>query len=344
MRRESRKLEARRGTISVGELADEPIGKDSRASAVSPAALTAVLVAICLSGCAQTTVRASGTQADIQEPLGWRAPVFAEYVVAMHRRIHKLFTLGFLADIDARKDPAYADQSSWTQLEIAVKADGSIERVAVLRRSGLVAFDVAAIISVLAAAPFAPPPQTIASADGRVYVDWQFHRDERACGAFGADPHIYRVVGRKTRDDLAESVAKARARLTQRRQSDQSEARVTVYGWFAAYLRRDQAWLAGLSAVPFTTEGEVIALDAATLKKFYGDMVAAKPTGDRVLNGINVLTPSDIRNQLGNLPPGGESPDMLYAVGHVSGEELTLLLKKSNQGWRVCGLNRRPAQ
>src|SRR5438876_546741 len=140
------------------------------------------------------------------------------------------------------------------------------------------------------------------------------HHAERACGTFGADPHIYRVIGHRTRDDLAESVAKIRSQLKTRRQSNESEARRAADGWFAAYVRRDDAWLAGWSALPFTAEGEVIAREADALKKFYGDMVAAKPTGDRVLNGINLLTPNDIRNQLGSLPPGGEPSEMLYAV------------------------------
>ena len=56
--------------------------------------------------------------------------------------------------------------------------------------------------------------------------------------------------------------------------------------------------------------------------------------------GLEVLTPAGIRGKLGGLPPGGESSDMLYAVGKAGGEEFILLLKKSSQGWRVCGVDR----
>src|SRR5205823_393790 len=80
-----------------------------------------------------------------QSELGTRASPFAAYITAMHRQIHKLFTLGFLADIDARNDSAYANEELWTQLEIVVKGDGSVERVGIVRTSGLLAFDVAAI-------------------------------------------------------------------------------------------------------------------------------------------------------------------------------------------------------
>ena len=108
----------------------------------------------------------------------------------MHRQIHKLFTLGFLSDIDARKDATYANNELWVQLEIVITGDGSVERVDIVRSSGLLGFDVAALESVTSAAPFPSPPSAIKSPDGKVYLDWQFHRDERACGTFGVDPHI----------------------------------------------------------------------------------------------------------------------------------------------------------
>jgi hypothetical protein len=53
-----------------------------------------------------------------------------------------------------------------------------------------------------------------------------------------------------------------------------------------------------------------------------------------------VLTPAGIRGKLGGLPPGGEPSDMLFAVGKAGGDEFILLLKKSSQGWRVCGVDR----
>jgi hypothetical protein len=103
---------------------------------------------------------------------------------------------------------------------------------------------------------------------------------------------------------------------------------MAIEGWFAAYVRGDPAWLAGWSATPFVAGGEVIARDAATLKKFYAEMVAAKPTGDNTVAEMRLL------------PRGGE-PDTLFAMGRVGGETFTLLLKKSSKGWRVCGLNSR---
>ncbi len=126
-----------------------------------------------------------------EQPLGPRATPFAVYIAAMHRQIHARFTVGFLADIDARHDPAFADGTLWTQLEIAVNADGTVDHARVVRSSGLAAFDSAAADSVTAAAPFPPTPEMIRSADGKVHLDWQFRRDAvRGCGTPGVAPHI----------------------------------------------------------------------------------------------------------------------------------------------------------
>jgi TonB family protein len=291
-------------------------------------ALLALFVAAWSCGCAHH--EAARADAIIQQPLGTRAPAFAGYVIAMHRSIHKRFTLGFLTDIELRNDPAFADQALWTELSIAVDADGRVEPVAIGRTSGLQAFDVAAVDSVLAAAPFPSPPDAIKSADGKVHLDWQFHRDERGCGAFGVTPHIDGIVPKDDERALAETGAHV---------AHISEERMAAEGWFAAYVRRDPAWLAGWSATPFVAEGEVIARDGATLKKFYAEMVAAKPTGDNTLAEMKLLTPAEIRGATGRLPTGGDQ-DMLFATGRVGGETFTLLLKKSSKGWRVCGLNR----
>jgi hypothetical protein len=70
---------------------------------------------------------------------------------------------------------------------------------------------VAAIDSVMSAAPFPAPPSTIKSANGKVYLDWQFHRDERACGTFGVDPHILTTVAENSEHDTSETGAQATA-------------------------------------------------------------------------------------------------------------------------------------
>jgi TonB family protein len=126
-----------------------------------------------------------------QSELGTRASPFAAYLTAMHRQIHKLWAFGFLSDLDGKSGRTpYDDKSLVTQLSIAIKSDGTLDKVGVLRSSGVMSFDAAAIDAVASAAPFPKPPAAIKSRNGKVYVDWKFYRDERACWTVGADPHI----------------------------------------------------------------------------------------------------------------------------------------------------------
>jgi TonB family protein len=313
-----------------------------------------------------------------QAELGTRASPFAAYITAMHRQIHKLWTFGFLADLDARpgQSSPYNNDELWTQLEIVVKSDGSVDKVGIVRSSGVLPFDVAAIDSVMSAAPFPPPPAVIKSANGKVYLDWQFHRDERACGTFGVDPHILTTVGDNTQHDTSETGAVGKAlqkraqqeggrSLKRLQRGDDSprpveeiheepktqpppaetpvvtdEARAAAEGWFAAYQRGDAAWLAGWSAAPMTAAGEIVAKDGAAVKAMYKQLMAEAPAKRALAGKIEVLTPAGIRGKLGGLPPGGEEKGMLFAVGNAGGEEFILLLKVSSQGWRVCGIDR----
>jgi TonB family protein len=310
-----------------------------------------------------------------QAELGTRRDPFAGYITAMHRQIHKLWTFGFLADLDAKpsQNSPYNNDELWTQLEIVIKGDGSVEKVGIVRSSGVLPFDVAAIDSVMSAAPFPPPPAVIKSANGKVYMDWQFHRDERACGTFGVDPYILTTPGDTHDHDTSETAVESHELMKQAhgeglrklnrepttarpagegvpsvRPPSQpppvvpevtSEARAAAEGWFAAYARGDAAWLAGWSASPFSAAGEVVAKDGPAVKAMYKQLMAEAPAA-RAVGPLEVLTPAGIRGKLGGLPPGGEESGMLFAVGKAGGEEFILLLKKSPQGWRVCGIDR----
>jgi hypothetical protein len=61
----------------------------------------------------------------------------------------------------------------------------------VVKTSGLTTFDIAALDAVDRAQPFGPAPGQIVSGDGRVYLHWEFHRDEvYACSTAGAQPFL----------------------------------------------------------------------------------------------------------------------------------------------------------
>jgi TonB family protein len=126
-----------------------------------------------------------------QTALGTRAHPFAVYIARMHNRIHEVWGFGFLADLDGKpqSNPMNNRQLAVT-MEIVVAADGEVDRVTIVRPSGVLTFDVAAVDTVMSLGPYEETPSDIRSGDGKVYIHWTFHRDERMCTPYFADPFI----------------------------------------------------------------------------------------------------------------------------------------------------------
>jgi len=123
---------------------------------------------------------------------------FATYLNGMHNRIHPLFADSFLSSLDSLpKDNPLNDMKLITRLEIVLTKDGHIVRMGVVKTSGLTTFDIAALDAVQRASPYGPAPTAIVSPDGRVYLHWEFHRDEIfACSTMNARPFMLNVPPR----------------------------------------------------------------------------------------------------------------------------------------------------
>lgn len=124
---------------------------------------------------------------------------FATYLLAIHLRIHPLFADTFLDSID-NLPPTHplSDKKLMSRLEIVLSPkDGSILRMGVAKPSGVTAFDLAALDSVQRASPFGPAPGAIVSTDGKVYLHWEFHRDESACTTANARPFMLNLPPEK---------------------------------------------------------------------------------------------------------------------------------------------------
>jgi TonB family protein len=126
-----------------------------------------------------------------ESELGTRAHPYASFIAQMHQAIHKLWAFSFLPSLDGRGalDP-YNDMTRYTRIAIILKDSGELESANILRPSGYLPFDAAALDVVMSAAPFPKPPEAIRSYDGKVYLDWVFHRDGRQCGTDFVVPHI----------------------------------------------------------------------------------------------------------------------------------------------------------
>jgi TonB family protein len=120
---------------------------------------------------------------------------FASYLNAMHNRIHPIFADSFLESLDALPaNHPMNDQHLITRLEIVLTKEGHLQKMGVVRTSGITAFDIAALDAVQRASPFGPAPTAIVSPDGNVYLHWEFHRDEvYACSTMNARPFLLNV-------------------------------------------------------------------------------------------------------------------------------------------------------
>lgn len=125
-----------------------------------------------------------------QTALNAAASPFANYIHAVHVRIHREFADRFLANLPVFSGNPYGDPTLLTKLEIVLNRDGSVHRVGVIQTSGLMPFDFGAYNSVLRGQPYPEPPKSILSGDGRVYFRWGFYRNQRQCGTFNAEPYI----------------------------------------------------------------------------------------------------------------------------------------------------------
>ncbi len=81
-----------------------------------------------------------------------------------------------------------------TDVEIVIEQrTGRLLRMGILRTSGVTTFDIEVLDAITRAQPFGPAPEIIASADGNVYVRWEFHRDPvDACSTRNARPHLWK--------------------------------------------------------------------------------------------------------------------------------------------------------
>jgi TonB family protein len=129
---------------------------------------------------------------------------FAKYIAAAHRNIHPLWGDGILNDWaeKPRKHP-FNDRSRWAKVEMVINPDGTLHKAGLVKSSGYLPYDAAALDVVFTAAPYPRAPKKILSADKKVYLHWRFHRDHRQCGTFGVDAYILKNPTQKQTTDRA---------------------------------------------------------------------------------------------------------------------------------------------
>ena len=133
------------------------------------------------------------------------ADPFAAYLAAFHRNLHIEFAHDFLASLPMAGD--LGNPNLVTMIEIVVNADGSLDRVGIVKPSGNLMYDFGAFNAVQRGAPYPPTPEKIRSPDGRVYIKWALHRNESQCGTWNAEPYILKNPPRSPNDPKQDNVS-----------------------------------------------------------------------------------------------------------------------------------------
>jgi TonB family protein len=266
-----------------------------------------------------------------QTALKTRAHPFALFIARMHRRIHELWGFGFLEELDNKgADYPLNNPDLWVNLEVSINPDGSLHKVTIAKTSGNTEFDVAAVDTVLSAAPYDATPEAIRSSNGRVYLRWGFYRNWRQCGTFNVEPYILTDVpdddGKGTLDDgqMVANVAKlpgkkkkeldaatsgktvtpddgaSRPKVSPDSNVNDKQAVFAANLWVSAFATAQVDKLVKYSAVPFYAAGAVAASSQAELKDMFGNLlVESGPMKDWKL-----LTPREYSSTGEALPDG----------------------------------------
>lgn len=116
-------------------------------------------------------------------PAGDPSAPGAPYIDAVHARFRPAWS-AFLEDCRVRlpRDHVLNDASLEAVVTLSIDRGGRVVEVAVAKRSGVAAFDEAAVEVVRDARRVPAPPRDLVSDDDRVHLDWLFARDRRQAG------------------------------------------------------------------------------------------------------------------------------------------------------------------
>ena len=315
-----------------------------------------------------------------QTALGTRAAPFAVFIARMHRQIHELWGFGFLEDLDGKSPGNPMNKRDLSvKLEIVLNEDGTVDKATIVRPSGILTFDVAAIDTIENAGPFEEPPPEIKSSNGKIYLHWTFHRDERQCSPYFADPFILdnppgpgqerglpepanaiakqrrqgEQLGRNaspteggvnvphmTRAPEAEALAEAARAQMNVPTPDDPDAQSVALKWLDGFEASRLDVLVGLSDVPFTSGGSVAATDPGELARMWRNIIDESSSRD--VKEWKLLSPAGYRAVFGRLPKGAEDGvNVLYLAARIGRDRVTLTVSQAGDGsYRITGFTR----
>ncbi|HMF41742.1 MAG TPA: HEAT repeat domain-containing protein [Polyangia bacterium] len=153
---------------------------------IATAMATATATALVPQGSA-TAANPPAVGAEAGEPKITVAGTEGDYLRAVHQLIHYRFANKFI-DAIAAKQPATDPLNKpglRTQIYFGLRWDGSVSDVVVDSKSGVPAFDQAAVAAIRGdslSTRYSPPPAELFGDDGVAHFRWVFSRDHNLCG------------------------------------------------------------------------------------------------------------------------------------------------------------------
>jgi TonB family protein len=293
-----------------------------------------------------------------QTALKTKAHPFAVYVARMHRRIHELWGFGWLEDLDGKSaDHPLNDFDLFTSIEVAVNPDGTVHKMTIVKGSGELEFDVAALHTIEAAGPYEQTPEKIRSVDQRVYLRWGFYRNWRQCGTFNVEPYILTEIanmeplpeGMDVRDggqkgggqtvtehdpergtravtpEPAKGSGAAGDTTSHGHDKGDAQAEYAVNMWVAGFSTASVDRMLKVSALPFYAGAELAAQTQKDLRAVYEGLLVESGA----LKTWEVMTPGEYGKQTGS--PVELAEGSLVLVVHAK-ESFAIVMTKTKSG------------
>ncbi len=289
--------------------------------------------------------------ADPRNPRAPSRPVAAQplarFIAQMHRSIHDEWAWGFLELLDAKgRQHPLNDFALWSRVEIVLDRDGNIENVTTVRHSGSLAFDAAAREAVHAAGPFVDPPADIRSGNGKIYLHWALHRDERACGTFGASPFVLLnpddgdrpdpeniarggrierdALGRRPSKPTAPADAAGPAAPSGEADGDHPDARKLANEWLHYFAVGDIERMLARTSLPFSANESVAARTRDELREVLATMYAEARAAGRP-KAAKLFAAEGLRELFGGVPSSvQQGQGRLFALTKVGNDYVIL--------------------
>jgi hypothetical protein len=263
------------------------------------------------------------------------------FLADLHERIHPRWA-SFLNELP-RLGGRYQDPALRTEVVLIIEADGAISGTEQPARAGLPGFDDAAVDVVRDLGKLPPPPPSLRSDDGRVYVRWRFQRKTPGCETSSIEERrlpLSEAVPRLLKDGRADE-ATARLRelkggqpphdlvrqviedLAQRAATGQDAAGRAAAAAVLAQLPAGEALLLSLIGDP------EVKVQAAALTALEGRRLplsgAVAPALKQLLNGELRVRAALLLHRLGD-ESGGMALRKALAVGFAPAETAAALL------------------